>query len=256
MAAYPRLFPKTHCVIVSEGETTGRLDATLTRLAQMTEHSLELRRALRSELTSPTLTMIVALPFVIFLLPLVAPAAMVVFAWVLVAVFCILLVVAHLTINLPGKGRAWAAKYAGFIPKLGTISRGMTLAYFARSFSMLHFAGVPVSIAVQTAAESTGIDEVVAAARSVVARIDRGESLIDALESTRFFPSDVLSMARTGEATGGLDTAFDYIANIYEQEVSVLLHLFGMQMGVAAIIVVGIVVAIIVINFWRSYFGA
>ncbi|HEX5323727.1 MAG TPA: type II secretion system F family protein [Capsulimonadaceae bacterium] len=256
MAAFPRLFPASHCLMVVEGETTGRLDSTLTRLAQMTEHSLELRRALQRELTSPTITMLVALPFVIFLLPFVAGPAMVAFAWILVGVFCFMLAVAHLTINLPGKGRAWAAKFAGAIPKLGTISRGMTLAYFARSFSMLYGAGVPLSPALRCAAEATGDGALVIAARSIVARVDRGEGLMDALEGARFFPSDVLAMARTGEATGGLDGAFEFVANIYEEEMKVLLHVFGMQMGVAAIVIVAILVGIIVVSFWRAYFAA
>src|SRR5579883_2197128 len=92
MAAYPRLFPEAHRALVSEGETTGRLDATLNRLAEMTEHSLELRRAFRRELWPPTMTLIVAIPF-LFFLPFIAPIPLVIFAWLMVGAFGFILAI-------------------------------------------------------------------------------------------------------------------------------------------------------------------
>lgn len=256
MAAFPRIFPRSHCRIVLEGETTGRLDTTLARLAQMTEHSLALRRALRAQLTNPTITMIVAIPFVIILLPMVAPHALVVLCWLLIALYSLVLLVAHLTINLPGRGRSWATAVAQYIGPLRTIARGMTLCYFARSFALLYAAGASVSPALLCAADGTGDTAMIRATRAVAARLDRGQNLTEAFAATGYFPTDILSMAGVGESAGALDTLFDYIAEIYEQDVSARLHDFGVRMGVLALVLAGIVVGIIVIYFWLAYFGA
>lgn len=255
MAAYPTLFPATHCALVVEGEATGRLDQVLTRLAAVTEHSDALRRMLQREIFPHTLTLIVALPFVIFLLPALAGPVVTAFAWLLVGLFGLLILVSQLTINLPGKGRAWATKIAAKVPTLGAIARSLTLSYFGRSFSLLYGAGVPVSPALGCAAQASGDPSLVEAVGRTVAQLDRGQSMLNALESTGFFPPYALSMASTGEAAGSLETLFDHIAAVYEQEAADLLHLFAIRVGVIGLIIVGVLVFLIVGSFFRRYYG-
>lgn len=254
MAAFPRLFPATHCALVVEGESTGRLDSVLTRLAEMTEHSEALRLMLQREIFPHTLTLIVALPFVIAL-PLFAGPAVTAFAWILVGLYGLLLQVTRLTINLPGKGRAWATRIAANVPTLGTIARCLSLSYFGRSFSLLYGAGVPVSPALSCAADASGDPSLVNAAKRAVAQLDRGQTVLDSLAATGFFPPYALSMAQTGEAAGSLEQLFAYLASMYEQEAADLLHLFAIRLGVAGLLIVAMIVFLIVGSFYRMYYG-
>ena len=65
----------------------------------------------------------------------------------------------------------------------------------------------------------------------------------------------VISMLGTGEQTGGLDATMDKVAEYYEQESAVRLHQLGVTLGVVAMIIAGIRVAIVVGNFYTGYFN-
>lgn len=231
MRTFPRLFPAAHCAIVVEGEATGRLDVTLVRLAAMTEHSLALRQALRSELATSSITMIAAVLLAIFLLIGGFDRHILVIAIPLIAIYGLVLAAASLSVDLPGRNRLWAGSVAALIPTLRQIARNMTMIYFARSFSVLYSAGVPISPALRCAAEAAGDAGISKAARQAVARLDRGESVRDSLASTGFFPPEILGVIHAGEATGYLYRVLDSFAAGYEDETGVLLHQFGIRMG-------------------------
>jgi type II secretory pathway component PulF len=65
----------------------------------------------------------------------------------------------------------------------------------------------------------------------------------------------VVSMLQTGEQTGGLDMTMDKVAEYYEQESIVRLHQVAVTLRTVAMIIAGIRVLMILIQFYTGYWN-
>ena len=101
---------------------------------------------------------------------------------------------------------------------LGRPSRRALLAFF-RSFSTLVRAGVPMRRALEVAIERAGDGTLRESLRSVLADIEHGASLSDAMERRpRAFAPLYVAMVRAGEAGGILDDVLDRLATFLERD--------------------------------------
>src|SRR6202163_1011938 len=101
---------------------------------------------------------------------------------------------------------------------LGRPSRRALLAFF-RSFSTLVRAGVPLRRALEVTIERASDQVLRESLRSVLAEIEQGAALSDALERRpRAFAPLYVAMVRAGEAGGMLDDVLDRLATFLERD--------------------------------------
>ncbi len=100
----------------------------------------------------------------------------------------------------------------------GRIARTALLTFF-RSFATLFRAGVPVARALGVAIERATDTRLLEALRSVLADVEHGSPLSDALgRRPRDFPPLYVAMIRAGETGGILDDVLDRLALLLERE--------------------------------------
>jgi type IV pilus assembly protein PilC len=116
------------------------------------------------------------------------------------------------------------------IPGLKTIIMKVAVARFARTFSALIGAGVPVLEALNVTARAVGNvvyeDALVRASKAV----ESGSTLSSEIEKNPLFPAIVPQMLAVGEETGQTDAVLVKVADFYEEEVDVAID------GISAII--------------------
>jgi type IV pilus assembly protein PilC len=110
------------------------------------------------------------------------------------------------------------ARTVGRSLHVGAPSRRALLAFF-RSFSTLIRAGVPMRRALDVTIERASDSVLRESLRSVLADVERGSALSDALERRpRAFAPLYVAMIRAGEAGGILDDVLDRLASFLERD--------------------------------------
>ena len=105
------------------------------------------------------------------------------------------------------------------IPVVGEIMRKAAIARFARTFSTMFKAGVPMVEAMTSVAGATG--NVVFGEATLVMRDDvaTGTQLNKAMIDVELFPNMVVQMVAIGEESGSLDAMLAKVAEFFESEV-------------------------------------
>jgi type IV pilus assembly protein PilC len=104
-------------------------------------------------------------------------------------------------------------------PKLGPVILKIILSRFAKFFSMMYAAGIPILASLEIAEGI--IDNVVVRSAVAKARVDieQGEPISQSLSNTGLFPPLVLRMLKIGETTGKLDQALLNVSYFYERDI-------------------------------------
>ena len=255
MRAWPWVFTDFHRAMIAAGEASGRMDVMMSRLALALEQEYALRGNIRKETWYPVTTLVLS-----FLLP---PLVLVVVShdvhgYLVQAVYPLLLagaVVAggYVAGKLLSQFRVAFDGLIALLPGIGGAVRMVALARFARALASLYAAGVAIPEALRFSAAATGNAFMAKRMVSAIPALQGGRGITEALQATRIFPPMVISMLGTGEQTGGLDATMDKVAEYYEQESAVRLHQLSVTLGAFAMIVAGIRVGMMVINFYTGY---
>ncbi len=236
-------FDEVICNMIAAGEETGQLEAVATRLAAL----LELRQQLNQELLSATLYPAIILAFgmvvMLFLMTVVVPKMVAVFAraggdlptltkvvmslsdflraqggWLIVATAAAILLYKWLMRSDAMRERRdrWLLR----IPLLNHLLVTIETARFSRTLGMLLSGGVPMLAAMLIANQSWSLiplKQIGAAARE---GLREGESLAEALKRGGYIPTMATQLLSVGEQSGQLDTMLLRIADHYEKDVS------------------------------------
>ncbi len=254
MGEYPWVFTDFHRAMIGAGELTGRLDLMFARLADALEQEMLLRRNIRRETFYPKAVLVCAclLPPLFYLVTGnvrgYVTHAVVPLAW--------LGGLAGGTFVLNRLGAQAKLPYHTFLavlPGIGGSVRMVALARFSRTLAALYAAGVTMPKAIRSAAETCGNAFLSSRIVRAIPRITAGGGLVESMRDTNVFPPMVMSMLGTGEQTGSLDQTMNHVAEYYEQESAVRLHQTSVTVGIIALFIAGIIVAIDVIHFYQGY---
>jgi general secretion pathway protein F len=106
------------------------------------------------------------------------------------------------------------------LPLLGKFLRGLEVARFSRTFSILVASGVPALNGMNIAAEVMGNLALREAVTVAAQRVREGESINQALARTNSFPPMVIHLIASGEASADLARMLDQAAASQEQEIT------------------------------------
>lgn len=259
MARFPWLFDKLQVRMVEAGEHGGLLVQIFQRLSDFLQSQYELKLEIKRRTLYPKL--LLAAFFIIPSIPTLVIAGAGawlkeiggIVLWLALLVVPIWLTLRYLLTTSGGRNAYDQVKL--LIPVIGTLVRKLTIARFARSLAALYGAGVPIQTAVTLAGDTCGNYVLESATRRVVPAIERGMPVSEVLATTRFFPPMFTGMIQTGETSGSLDEILNKSAEFYEEEAKHAIIQLTVILGVALLLIMAIVIAIKIINFYTGYFN-
>ncbi|MGI4791246.1 MAG: type II secretion system F family protein [Janthinobacterium lividum] len=252
MASCPRTFTGFQVAMITAGKKLGNLVMALKRLSDCLEEEHARRSGIKRELFSSQLTMALVLlfwPFVLFSY-WHRPLLLVLVGVLPLLSFCILMLVGAILPRLSGQPFPWRDRLIAKIPVLGKTAILIAQTQFARSLSFLYHAGIPLPEAVRWSGDACGNACLMRPFRAVAQRLERGEGFTLALSSAATLDPILVTMLRTGEATGNFEVVLDKAAEHFQQMTDVALHQLKVSLGVAVLLNVGFCVGVIEIGFY------
>ncbi|KGE05316.1 type II secretion system F family protein [Pseudohaliea rubra] len=243
LAKHPRHFDELFCSLVSAGESSGRLEVMLDRVATYKEKTESLKKKIKKAMTYPTAVIIVAIVVTGILLIKVVPQFAETFqsfgsdlpAFTLLVLSISEFVQKWWFIILIGMlGAVWGIREAKLrsvafaeaidklalkAPVIGGIVHDAVIARFARTLATTFNAGVPLVEALESTAGAAGNSVFSKAILQIRDDVTTGATLYQSIKSTGLFPNMLLQMVSIGEESGQLDEMLDKVANHYEEAV-------------------------------------
>ena len=278
MQKHPKVFDRLYVAMVRAGEVGGVLDATLVRLADTLERSVELRGKVKSAMTYPTAVLGLVLLILTAMLVFVVPMFEGMYAdlgGTLPVPTRVLLGVSRFTVSnwyillgIAAAGifafRRWVTTDQGRfafdriklkVPIFGGLTRKSAIARFAETLASLTRTAVPILQAMDIVAETAGNEVVAKAIRDVQASVKEGDSLAAPLAQHPIFPPMVVQMLAVGEETGALDTMLDKLADFYNAEVNATVDSLTSLLEPLLMVVLGGTVGSMIVALYMPMFN-
>lgn len=273
MNRHPRIFSRLAVAMTSIGETGGRLDQSLLRLATELEKAAAVQQQIRGAFAYPLVVGAIGALVVTVILWRVVP----VFSELYEGLGAELPLLTRIVIDASGSFGGWAllglgvlaggaAGVARFrrtevggafcdrlglhIPLFGGLLRQAGISRFCRTLAVLTEAGVPVLEGLEIARRAVGNRYLEAVVADVRPRVEAGSSLADPLRQTGIFPPMVVQMVGVGERTGELDVSLEKVAEFYEEELRRTTATILPLLEPLLILVLGLLIGAIVIAMY------
>ena len=270
LAEFPESFDELYIATVTAGESSGRLDGALHRLAEYADQRDSLQREVWTALAYPVLLLIVATAVVTGLMTSVVPKVIDVFEnlgrdlpWLTVAMVSLsrflsawglwfgLALALFITFALGALQRpAVRARVDALmlrLPGLGRLLRAMDTARATRTLAVLVSSGVPVLDAIKLSVGTVRREPMRVALRQAAVRVREGATLARALGEHKAMPPVALRLIGSGEKSGQLATMLEAAAAQQSREVRTHLSVVAAILGPVVILLVGAVVLAIVL---------
>lgn len=278
LAKFPLHFDDLYVNLVNAGEQSGTLETLLHEIADYQEKTEALKSKIRKALVYPSAIIVVAFIVTSILMIFVIPQFDALFT--------------GFGADLPGLTKmvislsAWFQEYwwllfggiigtvLGFlaakkrsrklqhfldrlllkIPIIGNVLHKGAIARFARTFSTMFKAGVPMVEAMNSVAGATG--NIVFSEATLTMRDDvaTGTQLNKAMLDTELFPNMVIQMTAIGEESGSLDAMLAKVADFFEREVDEAVDNMTALMEPLIMAFLGVVIGTLVIAMYLPIF--
>ncbi|WP_166830574.1 type II secretion system F family protein [Thalassoroseus pseudoceratinae] len=270
MARHPKAFDNLYVNMVKAGEAGGALEVILRRLAEFKERAQSLKRKVKGAMIYPCAVITVATLIVGFIMYYIIPKFKKIFEdfntelpgmtttligmsdWVVNYFYLIpaIPIGAWLMIKIIKKNKtgAFAVDWITLrLPLLGPIVKKSIVARISRTLGTLISSGVPILEALIIARDTAGNAVFKKAFDQIYAAIREGESMAVPLRETRIVDDMVVNMVDVGEETGALDEMLYKVADVYDEEVSVLVEGLINLLEPLMVVILGLIVGFIVI---------
>ncbi|HNP61422.1 MAG TPA: type II secretion system F family protein [Nitrospirales bacterium] len=275
---HPTVFHEFYRSMVEVGETTGRLDESLTQLAVYLGKQAQLRAKIFSGLAYPALLVTVAMIVLVFLLIWVVPLFSGLFQdmgeslpWLTQVVidvaegvrdyfFLLTIFVGSLVMGIRWmlknpKSRQAFDGWVLRVPLLGSVIQKAATVRFSRTLGFLVRRGVPLLSALGVAGTVTGNKVFEQSIKLATTAVQDGMPISEALRARQVFPPMVPQMLKVGESTGSIDVMLEKIADFFEQEVDRTVATLTSVLEPFIILVVGCGIALVVVAMYLPIFS-
>lgn len=242
MAKHPKVFNNLFVSMINVGESTGSLDQVFSQMAFYMERDEETRKSIKSATRYP-MFVIIALAIAVTVvnvavipkfatmfkqfdaeLPLVTKILIgtsdvfVHYWWALIIAVSALIGGAWYYLNTPQGAIFWGRKKLK-LPIMGSIIDRASMARYARSFSLMLRAGVPLNQALTLCARAIDNPYLAMKIERIRRGIERGDSLLRTHIQAEMLTPLVLQMIAVGEESGKVEELLAEVADFYEREV-------------------------------------
>ncbi len=246
-AKHPKCFDRLYVNMVKAGEAGGALEVILKRLADFKEKSQTLKRRIIGAMVYPCVVILVAVLILCFIMIYIIPKFKKIFAdfgmklpwlteeliavsdwvatyWYVLPLFplCWWLLLKLIRLNKSGAyalDRLWL-----WSPVAGQIIEKTIVARTMRTLGTLVASGVPILEALSITRETCNNAVFERMYTRVYESIREGDTIAQPLKESRLVDDMVVNMIDVGEETGDLDTMLYKIADVYDEEVNVLVE--------------------------------
>jgi type IV pilus assembly protein PilC len=268
----PEVFTSYHVRMIRVGEMSGRMDEALEQLALSEERTGALNMKLKSALTYPAWTMLIATAFLLFVppylmdglfdaievtgaeMPLITIVVQGIFTVVRHPVFqlafasgCGALIYNYPKIVRSEKVKSWILTSALKLKPSRKLAESLITARFARAFSTMLEAGVPPALSLRLAGEEVGTLDYKQAGVEALYRLENGEEFPRAVRRIPHLRGYFHEFLKAGEETGTMPDMSSRAADIAESEVEHQLSLFVALLEPVVMLFIGVVVGILVV---------
>jgi len=278
MSEFPNAFPPLYRSTVEAGESAGKLDAVLERLADYSERSQAIKSKVMLATFYPAILTVVAIGVVTLLMTYVVPKVVGVFDSIgadlppltkgLIAVSAFLqhfglyiviaIVLGSFAFTRALKSDDFRRSYHRWVlrlPLIGRLVRGANTGRFMRTLGILFGSGVPILDAMRIGAQVVTNMPMREAIDTAAKRVREGASLNKSLSESRLFPPITMHLISSGEASGKLDEMLDRSAENQERELETLIAALMSLFEPILILTMGGVVLLIVLAILLPIFN-
>jgi len=275
---HPKCFDRLYVNMVKAGEAGGALEVILKRLAEFKEKSQTLKRRIIGAMVYPvvviTVAVIIVTGIMVFIIPkfekifkdfnlklpwptqtLMATSRWFANYWYVLPLFPLgwWLLIKLIRLNRSG-GYALDRMYL-WIPLIGPLIEKTIVARTTRTLGTLVASGVPILEALAIVRETCMNAVFEDMYQRVYESIREGETIATPLKKSRLVDDMVVNMVDVGEETGDLDTMLNKVADVYDEEVDVLVEALISLLEPIMIVILGGIVGTIVIALFMPLLG-
>lgn len=278
LGRFPMVFDPSYTSLVKAGESSGKLDVSLQRLADSYESIRDLKSRLKSAMIYPAIVLIVMFIVIVVLIAYVIPQLTEIFSslnqqlpWhtqFLVTlssifrgywfIFIILLIGGLLFLRYfysTEAGKSAIMRLLVRIPVFGKVLKQTETANYLRTLALLISSGIQITQALLIAAKVSSNPELVKASIEASGYVEKGNSLSDYLRSNPFFDPIVPSMVKIGEETGKIDELISKVADNYSKDSSYAIKGLSAALEPIILVILGISVGGIVLSVITPIYG-
>lgn len=277
LAIHPKVFSKLFVDMVRAGETSGKLNVVLNRLAHYVEQQEDLRQQVKNALFYPAILVVAGIAVVVMIVSFVMPKFVEVFnragvplplptqifyTFGLVLTNYWYLIIFVIWLSFMGIKMYARTEKGGYqfdrlklsLPVIGPLVRKIIISRFSRTLATLVDSGVPILHSLDIVREVVGnriISDVVGNMRKSV---EEGERIAKELKKSGEFPQDMVQMISVGEETGKLGDMLHKISGFYDNAVGYSLKKLIALIEPVFIIVLGVLVGFIMASMLLPMF--
>ncbi len=278
LARYPKIFPSYYVNMIKVAEVGGLLEEVFRRLATFLEKQERLKKKIISALVYPVFILLVAVAILVIIMAFVVPAFMKMFKeygetlpgptqflltvsslvrtyWWIIPFLAIGVFVLIRILRRNSKIRYQMDRLFLKMPIIGGLLKRFYISRFAQTMGALLSSGVPMIESLEVVKETLTNDVFRAIAQQLIFVVQEGEDISSYLRSqVGVFPPLVVEMIKIGEETGTLPSMLSEIAEIYEDEMDIIVSSFTSVLEPVLIVFMGLVVGFIVIAMFLPLF--
>lgn len=253
---HPRVFNNMILSLLRAGETGGLLVQMIDNIASYLEYELSVRRQISKAMFYPGLIFffIIVMPHVPTLI-LNGEYAFLVSLWSSLKIwlpwFIVMIIVMKFLFQFESIRLIWdLVKITP--PVIGTTARKIAMSRFSRALALLYSAGLTVSEAVRVASDACANVYIGRKIQYAIPALNAGQGIVESLEKTGAVMPMVLDMLVMGEKTGNLGSILQKTADYMDEEVDATIHKLSIVLFVLSILIAGIIVGAMVIQFYAG----
>ena len=255
----PGWLPTFDAALLEAGEQSGRLDKSMSLLANFYEERARNARQMLADLAYPAMLAhfaIFILPFPQLFLTGDVGAYLLKTLGVLVPLYAV--VVLGLIASQGRHGEAWRAlveRVFHHVPLVGVMRQNLALARLTAALGALLNAGVNIFQAWEMAANASGSPALRQAVAKWRPHLEAGETPGELLAKSGAFPDLFVSHYRAGEVSGSLDESLGHLHHLYFEEGTRQAQALARWVPRCIYFAVVLFIAWRIIQFWLGYFG-
>lgn len=275
---HPKCFDRLYVNMVKAGEAGGALEVILQRLADFKEKAQALKRRVTGAMIYPSVVIMVAVSILCFIMIFIIPKFEKIFKdfnmklptltlglmaasrWVSVYWYVIPLIplTFWLLLKLLRMNRLGAYvmdRIYLWIPIVGALIEKTAIARSTRTLGTLVASGVPILEALGIVRDTCTNQVFERLYQRVYESIREGDTISQPLRESRLVDDMVVNMVDVGEETGDLDTMLYKVADIYDEEVNVMVESLISILEPIMIVFLGLTIGTIVIALFMPLIG-
>jgi type IV pilus assembly protein PilC len=271
LAQHSNVFDTSFVALIRAGESSGKLDEILKRLAETMEAENELNVKFKSAMIYPVVVFMAMIGVFIVLMVFVIPKLSELYTsmnvelplitkiMITTSKFMTQYIVLILGAMLAGayflkkflstaEGKKFLIEVVYNIPVFGGIMRLKEQAQFTRTLSLLISAAVPIVEALNIVSGVVSHPSLRNAALEAAKQVEKGNPLSGYFSSSSLFPPLISQMTSVGEETGKMDEVLQRVASYYDLEVDGMVKGLSSALEPLILVMLGVMVGFMILS--------